>query len=67
MNWTEQCKKEAENLTQGTRQKILDELHAGRTIGQTREKFGVTLAAVCGVVDMNLVRNEYFSLNQQSS
>jgi len=67
MNWIEQCKHEAQSLTPQMRQQVLDELRTGQTIGKTRDKFGLTLAAVCGVVDMNIVSHEYLSLNSQSA
>ncbi len=66
MNWIEQCKHEAQALTPEQRQQVLDRLWAGRTIGQVKNEFGLTLAAVCGVVDLNLVRTEHLTLNSTS-
>lgn len=66
MDWIEQCQYEANNLTKDQRRKVLTELRTGKTIGETREKFGLTLAAVCGVVEMNIKINEYLSLNKES-
>lgn len=67
MNWIEQCKHEAQSLTPELRQQVLDELRTSKTIGQTRDKFGLTLAAVCGVVDLNIAHNEYLTLNSRSA
>ena len=67
MNWIEQCKHEAQCLSPELRQQVLDELRAGRTIGQARDKYGLTLAAVCGVVDTNIVCKEYLTLHSKSA
>lgn len=67
MNWIEQCEHEAKRLTPELRQQVLDQLNAGKTIGETRAKLGLTLAAVCGVMDMNIARNEYLTLNTKTT
>lgn len=67
MNWRQQCKHEAKQLTKQQRQLVLDDLRAGRTIGQTCEKHQLTLAAVCGVLELNIAHNEYLTLNETSA
>jgi phage-related protein len=66
MNWREQCKHEARALPPEQRQQVLDEIVAGQSIGQTCDKHGLSLAAVCGVVELNIVSSEGLTLNTKS-
>jgi hypothetical protein len=66
MNWRQQCKDEAKQLTPQQRQLVLDDIRAGRTIGQTYKRHQLTLAAVCGVVELNIVSIEGLTLNTKS-
>lgn len=66
MNWRQQCKHEAKALTPEQRQQVLDEINAGRSIGQACDKHGLSLAAVCGVVELNIVSIEGLVLNTTS-
>lgn len=61
MNWLDECKKDAEALTQSQRQAVLDTIKSGKTIGETRDLHSVSLAAVCGVIDINLVSCSFLS------
>jgi hypothetical protein len=66
MNWRAQCKHEAKALTPEQRQQVLDEINASRSIGQVCDKHGLSLAAVCGVIDLNIVSSEGLTLNTKS-
>lgn len=66
MNWRAQCKHEAKALPPEQRQQVLDDIRAGRTIGETCDKHGLSLAAVCGVVELNIVSIEGLILNTKS-
>jgi hypothetical protein len=52
--WLEDCKAGAEALTREHRQAVLDLLHEGLTIGETQERLGLSLEAVCGVINANI-------------
>ena len=66
MNWREQCKHEARALPPEPRQQVLDEIRAGRSIGHVCDKHELSLAAVCGVVELNIVSIEGLVLNTTS-
>lgn len=64
MNWLEQCESEAKALTAEQRQAVLDTIWHGKTIGEAREMHGLSLAAVCGVVNINIADAKF--LNRKS-
>ncbi len=66
MNWIKQCEQEAKALTPDLRQQVLDDLWAGLSIGKACDKHSLTLAAVCGVLQLNIVGSMYLSLNTKS-
>lgn len=51
MTFTEQCQREAKCVHPDDRQKFLDLIRDGKTIGQARAEMGLTLEAACGVID----------------
>jgi hypothetical protein len=67
IGWMEQCDQDAKGCSKELRQQVLTMLHDGKTIGETREHFGLSLAAVCGIVGMNINRHEYLTLNRTST
>ena len=63
-DWFEQCHQEAISLTKEQRQEILDLANKGLTLGDIKEKLQVSLACVCGVLNMNIFSKSF--LRQQS-
>lgn len=64
MGWLEECDKAAKALTPEQRQKFLDELWTGKTLGEARELAGISFDAANGVVRQNIERHEYNTLRR---
>ena len=64
MGWLEECDKAASELTQEQRQAFLNELWAGKTLGEAREVAGVSFDAANGVVRQNIEHHEYKTLRR---
>lgn len=56
----------AEALPRETRQRFLDAIWAGQTIGAARDAAGITLEAALGVMNMNIMANTNLSLNREA-
>jgi hypothetical protein len=61
-----QWQAQARTLPLETRQAMLDALRAGKTVGEVREAFDVTLESVCGLIDMNILETKQHSLRRES-
>ena len=55
MNWLDECRVAAEALPQETRQKFLDLMWAGKTLGEAQRETGISFDAANGIVQMNIV------------
>ena len=64
MTWFERCESEAKALTVEQRQDVLDTIFTGASNGEAMTKHGLTLAAVCGVINLNI--SEAKLLNRES-
>ena len=54
MGWFDLCEKAALELSVEKRQQVLDAVNSGKTIGEIKEGFPLTLEHVCGVINMNI-------------
>jgi len=53
VTWRSECKKAAQALPLETRQRFLDLMWAGNTIGQACEQCGIDQDAAVGIIDLN--------------
>jgi hypothetical protein len=67
MSWDDECAAAYDGLTPGDRQSILDAVLDGGKLGEVARGHGVELAAVCGVVDRNIVRRSWLGSIEVSS
>ena len=56
MNWTDECKKEAAELSRETRQKFLDLMWSGKSIGEAMEIVGISFNAANGIMMENITK-----------
>ena len=64
MGWLEDCDKAAKELPPEQKQKFLDELWTGKTLGVARELAGISFDAANGVVRKNIEHHEYKTLRR---
>ncbi len=55
MNYQLECEKAALALPQFKRDEILRTIKSGKTLGKTAEEHSVSMDAVCGVLNMNIL------------
>ena len=54
MNWLDECRVAAEALSQETRQKFMDLIWSGKSIGEARIELGISFDAANGIMQMNI-------------
>jgi hypothetical protein len=57
---------EALLLPKEVRQAVMDALLSGKSIGEVREELKLSLTAVCGTIDLNMVKATHRSLRRES-
>lgn len=58
-DWFERCHQEAISLTKEQRQEILNLANKGLKLGEIKDKLQVSLACVCGVLNMNIFSKSF--------
>lgn len=66
MSWPQQCAHEAGLLTKEVRQKFLDLMHAGKTLGDAGAECGISLAASCGIMHENIDQRVHKTLRTEA-
>ena len=66
MNWFDECRKEAEALTIEQRQQVMDCVYESKTIGEIMDALHLRMAAVCGVINMNIECVTHKTLRRES-
>jgi hypothetical protein len=59
MNWLDECRVAAESLSQETRQKFMDLIWQGKTLGDAQREAGISFDAANGIVRMNIEEVSY--------
>jgi len=54
MNWLNECRVAAEALSQETRQKFMDLIWSGKSIGEARTELDISFDAANGIMLMNI-------------
>lgn len=61
------CRDAAMKLTRERRQEVLDALKAGgATVGETRERFGLSQEELSGIIEMNMVKTVIHTWRKES-
>ena len=61
-----QWKAQALLLPQDVRQAVMDALLVGKSIGEVREELRLSLGAVCGTIDLNMIKTTRRELRRES-
>ncbi len=66
MGWSERCASEARALPKETRQKFLDLMHSGMTLGESGRECGISFEASCGIMNENIEQRLYRTLRAEA-
>jgi len=61
-----QWREEALSLPNEKRQEFMDYIWDGMTIGEAQEKAGIEFHQAMGILDLNINRHKYYTLNKES-
>lgn len=60
------CKEDARSLSKKKRQEFMDYIWQGMTIGEAQEKANITFEQALGILDLNINKHRYCTLNRES-
>lgn len=64
MGWLEECDRAASELTPEQKQSFLNEIWAGKTLGEASESAGISFDAANGVMRQNIEHHEHKTLRR---
>ena len=67
MSYRKECKKAALSLSREKRQEVLDMMRKGRlSIGEAAKRCEITTQEVLGIMDLNIVKHTFYTVNKES-